>query len=130
MSRSIAYQHHLRALARWPKDELRPGCQLPDAVRRRVEQRFLPVSSETAPGATQRIAASPLDEKRELEQANALYSLLENRYSRKYPTTGSLMRPQSNPNHYTNLMKELREAPRSSWIERTVKRWKGFLRFG
>ncbi|PBP19713.1 hypothetical protein BUE80_DR009437, partial [Diplocarpon rosae] len=126
----IAYKHYIRALSRWPKDELRPECQLSDAVRRRVEQRFLPASSETAPKAGQRIAGSPIDEKLELEQANALYSLLENRYSRKYPIAGSLMMPKSNPNHYTNLIKELSEAPKSSWLERTVKRWKGFLRFG
>ncbi|EKD15076.1 hypothetical protein MBM_06837 [Drepanopeziza brunnea f. sp. 'multigermtubi' MB_m1] len=103
-------------------------------MRRRLDSRFLPASA-AAPAASSETAASPLpanralDEKLELEQANALYSLLENRYSRKYPITGALMKPKSNPNHYTNLIKELEEAPRSGWMERTMKRWKGFLRF-
>ncbi len=73
----------MRALSRWPKDNLRPECQFQDAMRRRLEKRFLPASSQTAPKAAQAVANSPLDEKLELEQANVLYSLLENRYARK-----------------------------------------------
>ncbi|KAK0113687.1 hypothetical protein ONS95_013935 [Cadophora gregata] len=130
MSRSIAYQHYTRALSRWPVDNLRPDCQFPKIMRKRLEQRFLPVSSQpTQTGTTQAVAHNSVDEKLELEQANVLYSLLENRYSGKYPIKGELMTPKSNPNHYTNLIKELEEAPRSSWMERTIKRWKGFLRF-
>jgi len=132
MSKSIAYKHYIRALSRWPVDNLRPDCQFPQIMRKRLEQRFLPVSSQpsqTGNTQAQAVANSPIDEKLELEQANVLYSLLESRYSRKYPIKGELMTPKSNPNHYTNLIKELEEAPRSSWMERTIKRWKGFLRF-
>ncbi|KAG4439397.1 hypothetical protein IFR05_005146 [Cadophora sp. M221] len=129
MSKSIAYKHYIRALSRWPVDNLRPDCQFPQIMRKRLEQRFPPASSQTTPSAAQAVASSPIDEKLELEQANVLYSLLENRYARKYPLKGSLMSPKSNPNHYTNLIRELEEAPRSSWVERTIKRWKGFLRF-
>ncbi|KAH7369873.1 hypothetical protein BKA65DRAFT_487188 [Rhexocercosporidium sp. MPI-PUGE-AT-0058] len=132
MSKSIAYKHYTRALSRWPVDNLRPDCQFPQVMRKRFEQRFSPASSQSqksTPAAAQAVASSPVDEKLELEQANVLYSLLENRYSRKYPLKGSLMSPKSNPNHYTNLIRELEEAPRSSWVERTIKRWKGFLRF-
>jgi len=55
-------------------------------MRKRLEQRFLPVSSQpsqTGNTQAQAVANSPIDEKLELEQANVLYSLLENRYSRK-----------------------------------------------
>jgi len=129
MSKSIAYKHYLRALSRWPKDKLRPECQFQDAMRRRIDRRFLPASSPNTPNAAQAVANSAIDEKVELEQVNAIYSLLENRYSRKYPITGSLLKPASNPTHYTDLVKELEEAPDRSWFGRTVNRWKGFLRF-
>ncbi|KAJ8063589.1 hypothetical protein OCU04_007458 [Sclerotinia nivalis] len=68
MSQSPAYRHYLRALSRWPKDALRPEAQFQDAIRRRIER----IS-----------AAGKFDEKRELVQCNALYSLLEDRYRGK-----------------------------------------------
>jgi len=129
MSKSIAYKHYIRALSRWPKDNLRPDCQFQDVMRKRLDKRFIPASSPNSPNATQVAANSGIDEKMELEQANVLYSLLENRYSRKYPITGSLMKPASNPTHYEDLMKELEEAPERSWWGRMTNRWKGFLRF-
>jgi len=129
MSKSIAYKHYLRALSRWPKDNLRPECQFQDVMRRRIDRRFLPASTSNTPNAAQAVANSAVDEKMELEQVNAIYSLLENRYSRKYPITGSLLKPASNPSHYTDLVKELEEAPNRSWFGRMANRWKGFLRF-
>jgi len=129
MSKSIAYKHYLRALSRWPKDSLRPECQFQDAMRRRIDRRFLPASSPDTPNGAQAVANSPIDERLELEQVNAIYSLLENRYSRNYPITGSLMKPTSNPNHYTDLIKELEQAPERSLFGRMINRWKGFLRF-
>jgi len=87
-----------------------------------VDRRLLPAAPSTAP-------TKLADEKAELEQVNALYSLLENRYSRKFALTGSLMRPASSPTHYTDLVRELDEAPQRGWWERTKNQWKGFLRF-
>ncbi|KAE8449977.1 hypothetical protein EG329_007116 [Mollisiaceae sp. DMI_Dod_QoI] len=129
MSKSIAYKHFIRALSRWPKDNLRPDCQFQDVMRKRIDKRFLPASSSNTPKAAQAVANSGIDERMELEQANVLYSLLENRYSRKYPITGSLMTPASNPHHYENLINELEEAPERSWFGRMTNKWKGFLRF-
>jgi cytochrome b pre-mRNA-processing protein 6 len=83
MSQKIAYKHYLRALSRWPKDPLRPGCQFQDAMRRRIDKRYLPAAPSDTPGAAQAVANSPIDEKVDLDQVNAIYSLLENRYSRK-----------------------------------------------
>ncbi|KAI9052481.1 hypothetical protein LZ554_003825 [Drepanopeziza brunnea f. sp. 'monogermtubi'] len=97
MSKSISYKHHLRALARFPKDPLRPECQFQDVMRRRLDSRFQPASA-AAPAASSETAASHLaanrapDEKLELEQANALYSLVENRYSRKEKANLFLLR--------------------------------------
>lgn len=80
----LAYKHYIRALSRWPKDPLRPECQFQDAMRKRIDRRFLPVSSPDAPA----VAGNAVDERFELEQANVLYSLLENRYSRKVSSSG------------------------------------------
>ncbi|PMD14048.1 hypothetical protein NA56DRAFT_636842 [Hyaloscypha hepaticicola] len=129
MSKSIAYKHYLRALSHWPKDSLRPECQFQDVIRRRVDRRFLPASSSNAPNAAQATANSAIDEKAELVQVNAIYSLLENRYSGKYPIKGTFLKPASNPTHYTDLVKELEEAPDRSWWSLQVNKWKGFLRF-
>lgn len=79
----IAYKHYIRALARWPKDTLRPECQFQDVMRKRLDRRFLPTSSPESQSAATAVANSAVDERLELEQANILYSLLENRYSRK-----------------------------------------------
>lgn len=82
----------------------------------------------------------------QLKQVNALYSLLENRYQTKvrdgharssfwkltatqYRIAGNLMRPKSNPTHYTDLMKELEEAPNRSWFGRIGKKLGGLIRF-
>lgn len=64
-----AQLHILRALARWPKDVVRPQVQLQDVLRKRFE-------------------ASPtgLSQTEQLKQANALYSLLDNRYKKKVRT--------------------------------------------
>lgn len=71
-SPQIAYKHYIRALSRWPKDALRPECQFQDALRKRLDSRY----QSSSPVST-------ADERADLEQANILYSLLENRYSRK-----------------------------------------------
>merc|ERR1712098_905759 len=66
MSKSIAYKHYIRALSRWPVDNLRPDCQFPQIMRKRLEQRFLPVSSQpsqTGNTQAQAVANSPIDEK-------------------------------------------------------------------
>ena len=39
------------------------------------------------------------------------------------------MTPASNPTHYTDLVRELDEAPDRTWFGSMTHRWKGFLRF-
>lgn len=67
----------MRALERWPKDLLRPEASFQDAMRRRLDRRIKPVKD--SPGRT----PLEINEKAELEQVNALYSLLEDRYKQK-----------------------------------------------
>jgi len=52
-----------------------------------------------------------------------------NRIFSQYPITGSLMKPASNPTHYTDLLKELQAAPERGFIDRILNKWKGVLRF-
>lgn len=124
-------------------------------MRRRIDKRFLPYASQPLKGQIINGASvapaqgQHIEEKAEFEQVNVLYSLLENRYSKKvccisgcvawlcythgslmqYPLSDTLMKPASNPTYYQSLLKELQEAPQRSWIGRMLNSWKGFLRF-
>ncbi|KAI0397940.1 hypothetical protein F5Y17DRAFT_412802 [Xylariaceae sp. FL0594] len=106
-------RHILRALAQWPKDPIRPDVQFQDVMKKRFEQQP---------------AGLNLSEGEQLRQANALYSLLNNRYKRKYPITGSLLEPKSNPLHFKNLLRELEEAPNRTYLQRLLLRIKGVIR--
>jgi len=114
-ARSVAFKHYQRAIARWPKDPLRPEAQFRDVLAKRVTEKFA--------------HGKPVNEAQELKQVNALYSLLDNRYKRKYEIYGTLLEPQSNPTYYADLITELEEAPKRSWLGRVGKRLGGMVRF-
>ena len=67
-------------------------------------------------------------QKDELEQVNAMYSLLENRYSRNYPCSERLLRPASNEGYYEALAQEMEAAPQRSWWAWKWMRVKGLVR--
>lgn len=92
-----------------------------------------------------------LGDEAELKQANAAYSLLEDRYKNKvrrvtwpycqilsvelvadntlqYRILGQLMEPKSNPTYYADLITELEEAPTRTWYQRLGKRLGGMIR--
>ncbi|KAL8951402.1 MAG: hypothetical protein Q9222_002623 [Ikaeria aurantiellina] len=105
-------------------------------MRRRIDKQFGP--SSTAKSSYDPAQESkdtlvtpikPSNEQADLEQVNALYSFLEDRYTKKYPLSDRLLKPASNPQHYENLLKEFEEAPRRSWFGRLVNSWKGFVRW-
>lgn len=139
----VIYKHYMRALAQWPKDALRPECRFEDVIQKRIEQKFNP--PKPAEGAKP-VAAVPINEKAEMDQVNALLSLLGNRYTKRvsekllpntspmltlelqFPLSDSLMKPASNPTHYTDLVEELLAAPNRSWFERLVGRWRKSIR--
>ncbi|MCJ1271847.1 hypothetical protein MMC22_011752 [Lobaria immixta] len=95
MAKSIVYKHYQRVLTQWPVDLLRPEVSFQEVMRRRIDKRLLPSSPNTPQQPQDKVRANdalatpapsqPFDEKGELEQVNALYSLLENRYSKKVP---------------------------------------------
>jgi cytochrome b pre-mRNA-processing protein 6 len=65
----------------------------------------------------------------ELPQINALFSLLENRYSKKYPLSPGVFKPTSNPEHYDRLMEEIERAPKKSWLQAKMDEWKMKIRW-
>jgi len=40
-----------------------------------------------------------------------------------------MLQPASRPNHYADLMRELDEAPRRSWLAKKWLRWSKLVRF-
>lgn len=107
-------QHFDRVLAAWPQDPLRPKCQLQDVLRKRVET-----------------ADARADTRADLAQVNALMSLVENRYQKKYHLAGGpagLQSPASNPEYYRALLRELDEAPTRSWVQRVKNKLTGMFR--
>jgi cytochrome b pre-mRNA-processing protein 6 len=71
---------------------------------------------------------SAWDETKEMEQVNALYNLLENKYVQEHPLPPTLRNPASSPTYYDDLMREMQEAPTRSWFGAFVKRIKGSFR--
>jgi len=61
-------------------------------------------------------------------QINALYSLLENRYSSMYPTSPEMLRPQSKPEYYEDLAAEMEAAPKRGWWAQKMLRLRGMIR--
>ena len=136
-SSQVAAKHFQGALKRWPRDPLRPECQLQDVLAKRLEKGRLAPATR---GATQ--------DQADLKQANALYSLLEDRFKSKvsayagwdglknheglmlmqYRADARIFEPKSNPTYYQDIVKELEEAPNRSWLQRVAKRLGGMVR--
>ncbi|EFQ95823.1 hypothetical protein CFE70_005451 [Pyrenophora teres f. teres 0-1] len=137
MANTIAKQY-TRALALWPKDALRPNLPFTRAIEHHGQpfgvQPITPTPEEgaktQAPAATTTAASSPpANPKLEQAQVNALYSLLENRYSAKYALSPAVLKPKSAPEHYTKLMEEIERAPKKTWWEAKVDEWKSKIRW-
>lgn len=111
MSRVKTAQHYSRLLRLWPADVLRP------------ERTF------AAQVLTPRLSAAPSPARNEEAEINAAYLLLENSISKQYPLQEKILRPASNPEFYTNLERELAEAPNQTWLGRKMKWLKNMVRF-
>lgn len=64
----------------------------------------------------------------EAREVNAAYLLTENAFAKQYPLSEAMLRPASVPTHYTDLERELEEAPGRTWWAGVVKRMKGLVR--
>ncbi|OCK73681.1 hypothetical protein K432DRAFT_364557 [Lepidopterella palustris CBS 459.81] len=133
-------KHYARLISLWPKDALRPTVSFQSTLQYRASQ-FSPApttATSSSPNASSNPSPSPSpapaslskpDPKAELLNINALYSLLENRYSKRYPISPRLLRPTSNPTYYDDLIAELEAAPTRSWFARKMEGWKRMIRF-
>ncbi|PSN62891.1 hypothetical protein BS50DRAFT_603497 [Corynespora cassiicola Philippines] len=135
MSNTIAKQY-ARLLALWPKDPLRPNLPFTRAIEFRAAPygvKPIAPTEEGKPASKPDSASSPalskLDPALEKANINALFSLLENRYSKKYPITQDVLKPKSNPEHYDRLMEEIARAPTKSWLSAKIDEWKMKIRW-
>ncbi|BCS24601.1 ubiquinol-cytochrome c reductase complex assembly factor 2 [Aspergillus puulaauensis] len=114
-------------LKHWPADPIRPSSV---SVQTYLQSR-LPQSQSQSPepskaGAT--TAAIPTGTISE-PSINALTSLLEDRYAKRYPLPPMLRHPASNPDHYDDLIREFEEAPTRDILGRIKKKLGGLFRF-
>ncbi|PLB50250.1 hypothetical protein P170DRAFT_473818 [Aspergillus steynii IBT 23096] len=115
-------------LNHWPSDPVRPASV---SVQTYLRSRLPPQSSaQQQPPQSQSQSQPQSAPGGEISEAslNALSSLLENRYARRYPLPPKLRRPASNPDHYDNVIKEFAEAPSRDWLGRLGKRMRGLFR--
>lgn len=131
-------KQYTRLLALWPKDALRPNLPFTRAIEHHGKpfgvQPITPTPEEgakpQAPASTTPAASSPpANPKLEQAQVNALFSLLENRYSTKYALSPGVLKPTSAPEHYTRLMEEIERAPQKTWWEAKLDQWKMKIRW-
>ncbi|CAO2656227.1 Nn.00g050300.m01.CDS01 [Neocucurbitaria sp. VM-36] len=137
MATTIAKQY-TRLLALWPKDALRPNLPFTRAIEHRaapygvppitpVPQDAKPTPSAPAPSTP--APSTPPHPQLEQAQVNALYSLLEDRYSKRYALSPGVLKPTSAPEHYTRLMEEIERAPQKTWWQAKLDEWKMKIRW-
>ncbi|KAJ6189548.1 hypothetical protein N7519_004456 [Penicillium mononematosum] len=97
-------------LKHWPSDAVRPASV---SVQNYIQSGLQ--ADKSSPAISE-------------SSTNALESLLNNRYARKYPMPEKLRRPASNPDHYDNVVREFAEAPNRDWLGRLRKRLAGIIR--
>jgi len=114
MSRPLARRIYSEALAKWPRQELRPDYQFQDVLRKTIEER-----------------CNNLDPAREVDEAmraKALQVLVEDRFKSMYKLDGGIMEPKSQPTYFRDLAREIEEAPNRTWLERLGKKLSGMIR--
>ncbi|KAL4997244.1 hypothetical protein BDV10DRAFT_186432 [Aspergillus recurvatus] len=113
-------------IKRWPTDPIRPASV---SVQTYLQSHLssLPQAQDSSSSTTTAVSAktSAISQ----SSLNALDSLLENRYAKRYPLSEKLRHPASNPDHYDNLLREFEEAPNRDIMGRIRKRLSGLLRF-
>jgi len=114
MSRPLSYRIYTEALAKWPKQELRPDHQLQDVIRPGIEARYKNYK--------------PSMEAEELFKARSLQVLQQNRFMDRYKLKGPMLEPNSQPTYFEDLLREIEEAPKRTWLERVGKRLSGMIR--
>ncbi|RAH46040.1 ubiquinol-cytochrome c reductase complex assembly factor 2 [Aspergillus brunneoviolaceus CBS 621.78] len=119
-------------LTHWPKDKVRPASVSIHAyLQSRLPQPQPQPQSPPSPSSSSSSSSSARTaQKPGLSEANldALTSLLNDKYARRYPLPPRLRHPASNPQHYENVIREFDEAPDRDWLGRLRKKVVGMLR--
>jgi cytochrome b pre-mRNA-processing protein 6 len=133
----VALKHWARIIQRWPVDKIRPeSVSFQTKMQRRIDRILKPSLNDAATsvkGNDALVTAAPpieFSEQQQLKQANALYSLLENRYSTAYPMPEHFRYPASRKSHYDDLLNELEAAPGRSKFASYLQKLKGRFRLG
>ncbi|KAK1254786.1 hypothetical protein MKX08_008781 [Trichoderma sp. CBMAI-0020] len=100
--------------AKWPKQDLRPDYQFQDVLAKVVDERFK--------------TYNPATESEELLKARALQFLVQNKFRDRYKLKGPMLEPKSQPRYFEDLVREIEEAPKRTWLERLGKRLSGMIR--
>ncbi|KAK6445984.1 hypothetical protein FP744_10002233 [Trichoderma asperellum] len=100
--------------AKWPKQDLRPDYQFQDVLGKVVDERFK--------------TYKPSIEPEELLKARALQFLVQNKFRDRYKLKGPMLEPKSQPTYFEDLVREIEEAPKRTWLERLGKRLSGMIR--
>ncbi|KAL7796716.1 hypothetical protein V8C34DRAFT_284918 [Trichoderma compactum] len=114
MSRSLARRIYSDVFAKWPKQDLRPDYQFQDVLAKVVDERFNNYK--------------PSIEPEELLKARALQFLVQNKFRDRYKLKGPMLEPKSQPTYFEDLVREIEEAPKRTWLERLGKRLSGMIR--
>ncbi|PHH74327.1 hypothetical protein CDD80_3166 [Ophiocordyceps camponoti-rufipedis] len=109
---SVARRVYASVFAQWPTQALRPDYQLQDVLRQSVDERFKNYR--------------PSMEFGELQKARALQLLVEDKFLQKL--RGPMLEPKSQPTYFADLLHEIDEAPKRSWLARLGKRLSGLIR--
>ncbi|KAF1365171.1 hypothetical protein EJ07DRAFT_161272 [Lizonia empirigonia] len=135
---STTAKQYTRLLRLWPTDALRPNLPFTRAIGARALPYGVPPPTALTPSNTSPTPSSaPVPATstathrpgEEAAQLTALYSLLENRYAKKYVLGDEVFRPASAPEHYEMLMREIERAPGKTWWQAKVDEWKMKIRW-
>jgi cytochrome b pre-mRNA-processing protein 6 len=133
----MALKHWARIIKRWPVDKIRPeSVSFQANMQRRIDRITNPSLNAAATSVkgnealVTAVSPTEFNEAKEMKQVNALYSLLENRYSEASPMPPHFRHPASRTTHYDDLLQELEEAPARSKFSSWLQTLKGRFRLG
>lgn len=108
-------------LKHWPADPVRPAAvSIQTYLQHALGQKPDVPTKKNQPPPRQPVISE--------SSADALQSLLDNRFARRYPIPKHIRYPASDPEHYDNLIREFEEAPNRDWLGRLRKRLSGMIR--
>ncbi|KAJ5224439.1 uncharacterized protein N7469_007942 [Penicillium citrinum] len=111
-------------LKHWPSDAVRPASV---SVQTYLQSHLGQKQTNGSPQEKDTRVPKPHGELSE-SSVNAMTSLLNDRFARRYPLSQKVRYPASDPDHYDNLIREFEEAPNRDWLGRLKKRLGGILR--